>query len=184
MVKRMLFLFILVFACFSQTNLNNDLDGNPISFHGIIPDKTTYSEAYDHLKYVVGLENLSVKEYADGFKYLEGTEILEIMPKMGRIYKIDFNVDDQKNPTVESIRTRSAFLQDDLIHNLEAMAQLFPFMEDEMIAQYGEPSKAPPDQYLRGWKFSSDIYESNYHLKIRTVKNVVFLVRMFDGKYK
>ncbi len=185
MVKRMLFLFILVFACFSQTNLNNDLDGNPISFHGIIPAKTTFSEAYDHLKYVVGLDNLSVLEASDSTKFLKGSIILDTTPKMVRIYFIYFDSDDQNNPTVWSIVTKTGFLQEDLMSNVAAMASLFFSVEGEINAEYGKPSEALPEKYYRSWKFSSDIYKSYYYLSVEPLSTeIIILKEKFAGEYK
>jgi hypothetical protein len=184
MIKRIMLVSILIIAGFGQSHFTNDLDGNPISFHGIIPDKTTYSQAYDHLRYVVGLEDLKLKEYKSGAKYLQGTNIMDTTPTMARVYTIDLNSDDQKNPTVKAVGTKTLFGPDDLINNLEAMASLFLSVADEIAAEYGNPTVTSSERYFRTWKFSSGIYESSYNLTVQSADTYVYLEEMFDGKHK
>lgn len=184
MIKRMLIGLILVMTCFGQSNFSNDLDGNIIAFHNIIPGKTTYSEAYDHLKYIVGAEKFSVLESSDGSKYIKCSKIFDTDPITAKIYFVYFNTDSQDNPTAWGIVTNTLFGPAELINNLPAMASLFLSVEGEMISEYGKPTTAPADRYYRDWEFFSDGYESCYSLTIKSGDGVMKLKEKFVGEYK
>ncbi len=183
MIKRMLIGFILVLACFGQSNFSNDLDGNIIAFHNIIPGKTTYSEAYDHLKYVVGIKDLTAKE-SDGIRFLKGIIMVDNVPDLGQIYTVQFNLDDPENPTVSGIISEYMFTSEELINNFSATGPLFLAMLDEVVKKYGEPDKEASTEYYKRWSFSSDIYESTYYLAVQNEETKIKVVELFIGKYK
>jgi hypothetical protein len=185
MLIRMLLLFTLVIICSGQSNLNSDTNGNAISFHGIIPNQTTCSEAYDHFKYVMGLQDVNIKAYEGIEKYkIIGAKILDTDPAMLRFYIAYLNDDGNDNPTVDWLYTITTFASEKLSQKQEPMDVLFFTTVEARIAQYGNPTEAPPKKYFRAWNFSSKLYDSNYYMKIEKSEMGWELIETFTGKYK
>jgi len=99
-------------------------------------------------------------------------------------YFVDFLLDAEENPTVESIWTRVYFCKDEWRGDMSTMSEWFGHMEASLVSVYGDPTETHSEKAYRYWSFSSDTYESHFTLRIQSNEHGYFFMEVFDGKYR